>query len=98
MTRERRRPSHVAYHEAGHAVGCWALGIPITYATIIPCRDYAGTVKHARGHDAGRVMVVAFAGPAAQRRVPSTIRPRPRRQRRSRLHQRCGRGGVLRPA
>ncbi len=68
MTRERRRPTSTAYHEAGHAVACWALAIPISFATIVSGPDYAGLVKHARGHDPDRVMVVAFAGPAAQRR------------------------------
>lgn len=42
--REPDRPSHTAYHEAGHAVAAWALGGRIAYATIVPEGTAAGKV------------------------------------------------------
>ncbi len=66
--RRPRRPSHTAYHEAGHAVAAWALGLRTVYATILSTVDMEGHVRGERTDRSDLVGVVAFAGPAAQRR------------------------------
>ncbi|MFB3901922.1 MAG: hypothetical protein ACE15E_00575 [Acidobacteriota bacterium] len=36
----------IAYHEAGHAVMAWWHGLAIRKATIVPHKDYLGSVTH----------------------------------------------------
>jgi hypothetical protein len=43
-----RRLRVVAYHEAGHAVAAWSLGVGLRDITIVPRADALGSVKHAR--------------------------------------------------
>jgi hypothetical protein len=72
-----------AFHEAGHVVAAWSRGLKIHNATIVPSPEFLGRVRHAnplRGlrpdYDvSARVreraeanIVVALAGPEAQRR------------------------------
>lgn len=64
----QRRPSHTAFHEAGHVVATWSLGFRVVYATIIPQSHAAGEAKHEPTGRSDLVAVIAFAGPAAQRR------------------------------
>lgn len=57
----------VAYHEAGHAVAAIALGCPIRDVTIHD--DRGGRIRpKKRVGDIGVVVVIALAGPFAQRR------------------------------
>ncbi len=46
MKRSERQQRRTAYHEAGHAVLQWALGVGIKLVTIVPDYD-AGTAEHA---------------------------------------------------
>lgn len=79
LTPEHRR--RVAYHEAGHAVACYALWRPLDYVTVIPSTDYSGQLNHMhkpitmysllggfRGDTDTYLadhVVIAFAGPVA---------------------------------
>lgn len=71
-----------AYHEAGHMVAAWRLGMKIRRATIIPAEDYAGKVHHESplkginleidGSDraemkADKAVLICLAGPVTQR-------------------------------
>jgi hypothetical protein len=72
-----------AYHEAGHMVAAFHLGVPIRQATIVPGDGYLGKVKHQplfppieiEAGDTRRIeakiskrIIICLAGPAAQRR------------------------------
>jgi hypothetical protein len=74
----------VAYHEAGHAVAAYDLGLTPTLATIVPSSEFNGRVLHRNplrhirldfdGSDrtrlrAERVIMILLAGPLAQRRA-----------------------------
>jgi len=48
MNRKERALLSVAYHEAGHAVAAFALGVPVQRATIVPGEESAGHIKHAK--------------------------------------------------
>lgn len=69
-----------AYHEAGHAVAAFALGIPVKHVSIMPDpkRGSAGHVRlgKCRSVDAMHKQgIVALAGEAAQRRYnPRSVR------------------------
>jgi len=82
MRRERR-----AYHEAGHAVAIYRLGVEVKFATILPDHDCGGYVAHgdlfcdrARGSDRAnleRAIQICLAGPLAEARFyPRYHRPR----------------------
>jgi ATP-dependent Zn protease len=80
----------VAYHEAGHAVAGHALEVALSSATIIPSEDASGKVRHnaLRGVDLGydnsdrarrqaeRLIMMALAGPIAQKKHNPTSRLR----------------------
>lgn len=73
----------IAYHEAGHVVAAWDLGVRIKHATVIPDAEDLGHVMH---HDplrgirldfdqsararmrAEQMIIVCLAGPIAHRR------------------------------
>lgn len=65
----------IAYHEAGHAVAAYCLGLWIEKVTIRRGKDYGGYVRHHReeGYDKDWFdlvnVVVAMCGPAAQARA-----------------------------
>jgi hypothetical protein len=79
-----------AYHEAGHMVAAWRLGMKIRSATIVPDESYSGKVEHdnpLRGNnlefdnsDRARIrgenaVLICLAGPIAQRQFrPSSLR------------------------
>jgi hypothetical protein len=73
MQRERK-----AYHEAGHAVAAYRLGVEVRSATILPDHDSAGYVTHGDlfcGHTLGsdravleRAIKISLAGPLAEAR------------------------------
>jgi hypothetical protein len=46
-TAARAREKATAYHEAGHAVACYCLGVKVKSATVVPDKDQ-GTHGHAR--------------------------------------------------
>jgi hypothetical protein len=77
------RERATAYHEAGHAVACYYLGVKVKSATIVPDKDQRGHVRHEamfRGLNpeidlSGRArlqmersIIIGLAGMAAQRR------------------------------
>lgn len=82
--------SATAYHEAGHAVMAWKLGIALKKVTIVPDEDSAGSCYHAkivRGRypecddsphtriRMEKLAMVSLAGPVAQRLYsPRSIR------------------------
>ncbi|HZJ03329.1 MAG TPA: hypothetical protein VFE20_06590 [Thermoleophilia bacterium] len=82
LAREPGRLTATAYHEAGHAVACYALWRPMEWVTIIPGNDYAGRLKPCekpsgmyspvggfRGDTDTYIadrIVLTFAGPVAQ--------------------------------
>jgi hypothetical protein len=72
-----------AFHEAGHAVIAWSLGLKVHSATIVPAPGIHGGVEHANplrgihldydGSDRARrraeiAIIVCLAGPVAQQR------------------------------
>ena len=73
MQRERK-----AYHEAGHAVAAYRLGVEVRSATILPDHYSAGYVTHGDlfcGHTLGsdravleRAIKISLAGPLAEAR------------------------------
>ena len=85
-----KRQRAIAYHEAGHAVAAYVHHVAIHRAAIIPSADFAGHVSHAnplRGRPIDamttprdrrhmeRLVIVALAGDAAQRRhAPRSVR------------------------
>jgi len=82
MQRERR-----AFHEAGHAVVIYRLGIEVRFVTILPDHDCGGFVSHGnlfcdRGLGSDRAVLeraikICLAGPLAERRFyPRYHRPR----------------------
>lgn len=81
MSRRTMREA-TAYHEAGHVVAAWKLGVRLRSATVIPSEGSHGTLKHDNplrginlefdGSDRARLkaekgIIIALAGPAAQR-------------------------------
>src|SRR5262249_57171235 len=81
MRRER-----IAYHEAGHAVVVYRLGIEVKFATILPEHHSAGHVTHGNLFCGGlgsdrttleRAIKICLAGPMAE----ALFYPRYRRQR-----------------
>ena len=46
--KNRNKNAFVAYHEAGHAVMCWCLGLRVPGATVVPDEDSAGHVESLR--------------------------------------------------
>jgi hypothetical protein len=84
-TMKRTPPDRLAtaYHEAGHAVIAYELGIPLQSVTIVPSEDAHGVVRHQDplrgvrldidGSDRARLrteraIMICFAGPLAQQR------------------------------
>jgi hypothetical protein len=53
-----------ALHEAAHAIIALELGVPVEYATIEPCGNTIGHVKHGEA-TAEQEAIIAMAGPMA---------------------------------
>lgn len=72
LTREE-----VAYHEAGHAVMGYLLGVGIDYATIEPNNEVAGRVSYVVSLDKlppSQQVMITLAGPIAEDMVTATPR------------------------
>jgi hypothetical protein len=84
--RKSKRES-TAYHEAGHAVAAWSLGLKVRKATIVSADDHLELAVHdsplrgisssmgvsaAAERKANKAVIIYLAGPAAQRK----FRPR----------------------
>jgi len=61
-------PQIAAHHEAGHAVIALVLDIPVRYASIEPRKNTWGRVAHGPAESRDLELILAVAGPQAQRR------------------------------
>ena len=70
MTRAERRLERTAYHEAGHAVACWAYGLRFKRVTVVPRDDSLG---HLAGWPWGKGMQAYSLTAASERRFEAQI-------------------------